>query len=225
MWSSLRPAFVYAALLLVTAGCSGVYYDTLEKFGYAKRDLLLDRVEKTEKAQTAAKEQFASALEHFLAVTKTDAGELQRKYEDLNHELARSEERAKDVRDRIAAVQDVAEALFSEWKKELGQYSNPSLRRESERELEATRRRYDDLMRVMRRAADRMDPVLATFRDQVLFLKHNLNARALASLDTTHRELEADISRLVADMEASIREAQTFIQGLKAPASSNDATR
>lgn len=67
----------------------------------------------------------------------------------------------------------------------------------------------------MRRAASRMEPVLGTFRDQVLYLKHNLNARALSSLDTTHRALEADISRLVSDMENSIREADNFIRDLK----------
>ena len=67
----------------------------------------------------------------------------------------------------------------------------------------------------MKRAADRMDPVLATFRDQVLFLKHNLNARALASLSTTQREIEADVTRLVADMEASIKDAETFIQTMR----------
>ena len=187
----------------------------MEKFGYAKREILVDRVEKAQKAQTVAKEQFASALAHFLAVTKVDAGELQRKYEDLNREFNRSEERAKEVRERIAAVENVAEALFREWKKELSQYSNASLRDESDREFAATRRRYDDLIRVMRRAADRMEPVLATFRDQVLFLKHNLNAQALASLDTTNRTLEGDISRLIADMEASIREAATFVKGLQ----------
>jgi hypothetical protein len=197
------------------AGCSGVYYNTLEKFGYAKRELLVDRVEKTQKAQTAAKEQFASALAHFLAVTKIDGGELQKKYDQLNAEFTRSEERATTVRERIRDVEDVAEALFREWKQELGQYSNATLRRESERQLDATRRRYDDLMRVMQRAADRMDPVLATFRDQVLFLKHNLNARALASLGATNRELETEITKLIADMEASIREAETFIKGLQ----------
>jgi Skp family chaperone for outer membrane proteins len=203
--------------VLLSAGCSSTYYGALEKIGYAKREILVDRVADTQKAQTAAKEQFESALQHFLAVTKADVGELQRKYDELNREFTRSESRAKEVRDRIAAVEDVAEALFSEWKQELKQYSSTSLRAESQRELDATRRRYDDLLRLMRRAADRMEPVLATFRDQVLFLKHNLNARAIASLDTTNRELEADISRLVADMEASIRECQTFIRGLKAP--------
>ncbi len=199
-------------VVLILVGCSSAYYGAMEKIGFAKREILVDRVEKTRDAQNEAKVQFASALDHFLAVTKADGGELQKKYDDLNREFTRSEARAKDVRDRIAAVEDVAEALFREWKQELKQYSNASLRRESERELDLTRRRYDELMRVMRRAADRMDPVLATFRDQVLFLKHNLNARALASLSTTNQELEADISRLVADMETSIREAEDFIK-------------
>ncbi len=202
-------------VLGIFSGCSSVYYDTLEKFGYAKRQLLVERVEKTREAQAEAKEQFASALEKFLAVTKVEGGELQRKYAEMNREFARSETRAEEVHERIAAVGDVADELFREWKQELGQYTNPSLRAESQRQLDATRRRYEDLMRVMRRAAARMEPVLATFRDQVLFLKHNLNARALASLDTTSRTLEADISRLVADMEISIRESEAFIRSLQ----------
>lgn len=213
----MKHTFVWIAfgLALAGAGCSSVYYNTMEKFGYAKRDLLVERVDDTRKAQGAAKEQFANALEQFLAVTKVDGGELQKKYDSLNREFNRSETAAKEVHSRIAAVEDVAEALFREWKQELSQYTNASLKAESQRQLDTTRRRYDDLVRLMRRAADRMDPVLATFRDQVLFLKHNLNARAIASLDTTSRTLEADISRLIADMEASIRESEAFIKSLK----------
>ena len=213
----MKHTFVWVALglALAGAGCSSVYYNAMEKIGYAKRDLLVERVDDTRKAQGAAKEQFASALEHFLAVTKVDGGELQRKYDDLNREYGRSETAAKEVHSRIAAVEDVAEALFREWKQELSQYTNASLRGESQRQLDTTRRRYDDLLRLMRRAADRMDPVLATFKDQVLFLKHNLNARAIASLDSTSRTLEADISRLIADMETSIRESEAFIKSLK----------
>ncbi len=187
----------------------------MEKFGVAKRDILAERVEKTREAQTEAKEQFTDALQRFLAITKADGGDLQRKYEDLTKEFARSETRAKEVNDRIAAVEDVAEVLFREWKEELGKYSNASMRSDSQRQLDITRRRYDALLGLMKRAAERMNPVLATFRDQVLYLKHNLNARALAQLDSTNRTLEADISRLISDMETSIREAENFIRDLK----------
>jgi Skp family chaperone for outer membrane proteins len=215
--NALLPRITLAAvLLLLASGCSSTYYNTLEKFGYAKRDVLVDRVEKAQESQTEAKEQFADALEKFLAVTKTDGGDLQKKYAEMSAEFKRSETRAAEVHERIDAVEDVAEALFVEWKQELRQYSSASLRAESQRQLDLTRRNYDNVLRLMRRAAERMDPVLATFRDQVLFLKHNLNARALASLDSTNRELEADISRLIADMETSIREAETFIKSLQA---------
>lgn len=196
-------------------GCSSTYYNAMEKFGIAKREILVDRVEDTRKAQTEAKQQFASALEHFIAVTKADGGELQKKYDALNREFTQSESRATEVRERIKSVEDVASALFREWRQEIGQYSSSTLRVESQRQLDLTQRRYDELIRLMRRASERMDPVLATFKDQVLFLKHNLNARALSSLDNNRRELESDISRLIADMEISIREAENFIRGFK----------
>lgn len=207
----LAPLFLCGLL----AGCSTAYYNAMEKFGVAKRDILADRVEKTREAQSEAKEQFADALQRFLAVTKADGGDLQRKYEELNREFTRSEDRAKDVRQRIAAVEDVAEALFREWQAELAKYTNASMRSDSQRQLGITRRRYEALIGLMKRAAERMDPVLSTFRDQVLFLKHNLNARALAQLDSTNKTLEADISRLISDMEASIREAENFIRDLR----------
>lgn len=203
------------SLVLLLAGCSSAYYGAMEKMGVAKREILVDRVEKTREAQSEAKLQFANALQQFLAVTKVDGGELQKKYDDLNREFQRSEARAKDVRERIASVQDVAEALFREWKQELAQYASASLKADSERQLETTRRRYDSLILLMRRAADRMDPVLATFRDQVLYLKHNLNARALAQLSNTNRTLQADISTLIRDMETSIKEAESFIKEMK----------
>lgn len=203
------------ALVLLLAGCSSAYYGAMEKVGIAKREILADRVDKSRQAQQQAKEQFADALQRFLAVTKVDAGDLQKKYDAMNSEFQRSEARAKEVRERIAAVEDVAAALFSEWKQELGQYSSAQLRRDSERQLDLTRRSYGSLLTLMKRAADRMDPILATFRDQVLYLKHNLNARAIASLGSTQRTLEADIARLISDMEASIREAENFIKDLK----------
>ena len=202
-------------LALVLAGCSATYYNTMEKLGVAKREILADRVEKTREAQAEAKQQFTDALQRFLAVTKTDGGDLQRKYDELNTEFKRSEGQAKEVRDRIAAVEDVAEELFKEWKQELNQYQDATLRSDSQRQLDTTRRRYDALVGLMRRAAERMEPVLSTFRDQVLFLKHNLNARAITSLESNRRTLEADISRLLADMEASIREAENFIRDLR----------
>jgi hypothetical protein len=202
---------VIVVALILTSGCSTIYYRALEKVGIEKRELLADRVEDTQESQQEAKEQFASALEQLLALTGDTGGDLKLHYDRLADELEESEARAEEVQDRIDGVRSVAEALFNEWQLELDQYTNQSLRNRSESTLRDTRRRYDRLVLLMQRAADRMGPVLNTLRDQVLFLKHNLNAQTVAGLDTTTRELETDISSLIADMERSIAEADAFL--------------
>lgn len=202
-------------LALFLSGCAGAYYSAMEKIGIPKREILVDRVEEAREAQQDAKQQFSSALEQFLAVTKVPATDLQATYERMNAEFKRSEAQAKEVRERIDAIDSVAKALFEEWNVELSQYSNASMRASSERQMKATKDRYAALMRVMHQAADRMTPVLDAFRDQTLYLKHNLNAQAIAALDDTSRDLQRDISRLIADMERSIKEADAFISSMQ----------
>ena len=207
---------ILSCSLLFAAGCSDEYYDSKEKVRVLKRKLLVDQVEAARKSQDEAKVQFTSALKQFLAVSKVPASELQATYEKLNTGFTQSESCAKDVRDRIAAIDDVAQALFEEWNGELTQYTNPALRAQSEGQLAATKNRYATLMRLMKQAAVRMDPVIGAFRDQVLFLKHNLNTQAVAALSGTTRELQEDIARLIADMEKSIKEADAFIDSMQA---------
>ena len=206
------------AAVFMLAGCTSQRIAISEKFGYAKREQLVDRVQDARDGQEKAKQQFESALKEFLAVTgvaSADLKELETRYDTLNREYNRSESRAKDVRDRIKKVDQVAEALFKEWRKELDQYSNDELRRHSERQFEETRRQYDRLLEVMRTAESRMTPVLAAFKDQVLFLKHNLNARAISSLQQNAAQIQSDVGNLVREMEASIAEANAFIEQMQ----------
>lgn len=204
-------ALLAGGTTILSTGCANVYYNALEKIGIAKRELLADRVEKTQEAQQDAKAQFTSALEQLMALTGDTGGDLKKTYDKLADALAASESRAQTVRDRIDGVRSVAEALFAEWQQELSQYTSPTLRQRSADQLAATRKRYDRLVLLMQRAADRMEPVLATMRDQVLFLKHNLNAQAVAGLDSTTRTLQDDVGALIVDMERSIAEADAFL--------------
>lgn len=215
LFRSGLAATVMAVSVLLGACQSSAYYSVMEKMGKPKREILVERVTQTREAQEEAKVQFRSALEQFIAVSKVDLGDLQVKYDKLSTELKDSEAKAKAVHDRIAALDSVATALFAEWKKELGQYTSDALRSQSDAQYRDTFDRYQKLTASMQKAASRMEPVLATFRDQVLFLKHNLNARAVAGLSGTAKDLERDIGRLVADMERSIGEADAFIRSMQ----------
>jgi hypothetical protein len=205
-------ASIIVFFLFAVAGCQSTYYKTMEAFGYHKRDLLVGRVQDARSAQEDAKEQFQSALEKFSAVVELQEGKLQEKYKQLKNEFDKSESRAKAVRDRIADVEKVAKALFKEWESELDQYSSEDLRRSSEEKLKQTRQRYTQLIGAMKRAESKIGPVLNAFRDQVLFLKHNLNAQAIASLRDELVTVEANVTSLIQEMESSIAEADVFIK-------------
>ncbi len=207
----------YLVLLtsLLLAACSTAYYGAMEKVGFHKRDILVHRIEKAREEQDEAKEQFQTALEKFSALTQFHGGDLQDKYEELAAAYEASADKAEAVRKRIADIEDVAEALFEEWQEELAQYHDPSLRAQSARRLAETRRRYQRLIAAMKRAAAKMDPVLAMFHDRVLFLKHNLNARAIASLQGELDRIEDDVATLIKEMERAIAEADSFIRAMR----------
>ena len=205
---------VIAVALIAIAGCQKAYYGTMEKLGYAKREILVDRVEDARDAQTEAKEQFSSALEQFTEVVGFTGGDLEDKYEKLKDQFDDSESKAKAVSKRIDDVESVAKALFNEWEDELEAYTSDELRRASERKLKDTNSKYEKLIAAMKRAESKIDPVLNAFRDQVLFLKHNLNAQAIASLQDEVVSVSADVSSLIKEMEASIAEADEFISNM-----------
>jgi len=218
MFNPFHRRLLLVALLAVPfllSACSSTQFAVMEKFGIHKREILVDRVEDARDSQQQAKEQFANALEEFSAVLNFQGGALEEKYKTLNSVLEESEEHAQKVRDRIDKVEDVAEALFDEWEDELKLYSSDSLRRSSAKKLKETRSHYQNLMTAMQRAEAKIEPVLTPLRDQVLYLKHNLNAQAIASLQSELGRVEGDVSALIREMEAAIREADAFIVRLE----------
>lgn len=193
-------------------GCDTVYYNTLEKAGIHKRDILVDRVEDAQDSQKETQQQFKDALAQFSAIVKTPDTDLKTQYNQLNREYEASEASANRISDHIEQVEDVADDLFDEWADEIRLYTNRDLKQRSEQNLKQTRQRYKRLIAAMREAESNMKPVLDTLRDHVLYLKHNLNAQAISSLRGELTLVQKDVEVLIASMQRSISESDKFIQ-------------
>jgi len=197
---------LYAAVLL--AGCDII---DLSQFWTEPRELLIENVAAARDAQQETVEQFKTTMEEFKSVTDFDGGDLEREFNQLNAAFQKSEDAVKTIHRKINHVESAANALMKQWKEELAQYHDPSLRARSERQLEETKLKAARLIDAMRRAEAKTKPVLDVFRDQVLFLKHDLNMQAISSLDSHTVSIEADVASLIQEMEASIEEANRFI--------------
>jgi len=207
------PFFIL--MIVISSGCSSAYYGAMEKIGIHKRDILVDRVEDARDAQSEAQEQFKSALEQFSSVVQVENSDLKEAYEKLNSEYEESEEAAQNVSDRIDKVESVADALFKEWEEELELYKSAELKNASRKQLRSTKERYNKMLQSMLQAESSMTPVLRSFRDNVLFLKHNLNAQAIGSLRMEFKNLKGEINRLITKMNTAIETSNSFISNLE----------
>ena len=212
--SSLSKLIIIVSLLSLTA-CQSAYYSAWEKLGVEKRDILVDRVEDARDSQTDAQEQFASALEEFTALFNFDGGELESVYDALNSQYLESEAAAKDVSKRIDKVESVAEALFSEWESELELYTNVKLKRDSQNKLRETQTKYQSMLRAMRKVESSIPPVLSVLQNNVLYLKHNLNASAIGALQGEFAVIKSDVDNLIKEMNSAIEQSDTFIAAMK----------
>ena len=211
----LTTALAMLAFSLCFTGCRSAYYAAYEKFGVYKRDLLKKSVVQARDDQKEAQQQFKDALTRLKEITKFEGGELERAYNSLKSEYDDCVSQADTVRKRIRDVETVAGDLFVEWEKEIGEIGTPSLRDSSRQQLTATRQRYDELHSALVSAEQSMTPVLSQFHDYVLYLKHNLNAQAIASLKGETTSIQNDIARLIEQMNRSIARADEFVKTLK----------
>lgn len=191
------------------------YYHSRESLlGHHKRDIVVIQVEQTCNSLINTRNQFEDALQQFKDIVNIRDTSLEQRYQLLQRQYDFCKSKTDDVRHRILAIEEVSGSLFKEWNEELGQYSNRTLRTKSRKQLKASKQQYTRLIKTMRKAESRIHPVLSAFKDQVLFLKHNLNAQAIAALQHEFIEIGIDISQLIEVMEITIKEASQFVSTL-----------
>lgn len=186
------------------------YYQTKESLGQHKRDLIVIRVEEASESLQATKIQFLDALERFKSVVNVESGSLEDKYKLLKQQFDFCSMRSKTVHHKIQVIEEVSHALFKEWETELKEYTNRSLRAQSRQKLKLSRQHYLRLIKAMLKTEQKIQPVLGAFKDQVLFLKHNLNANSMATLQQEFSTICFDISQLIQSMNLSITEANHY---------------
>ena len=211
-----RLSVVVMGILL--SACASVQYAAYEKVGIHKRDLLVDRVEDARDAQDVAKDQTVNAYERLKQLINSPNTDLDANYKKLAAELEAAESARDNIDARLDDVESVAQALFAEWRAELEQYSSEQLKTSSAQKLQLTTERYTRLKASMDAARERIDPVMHVLQDQVLFLKHNLNAQVLNSLQGELGAVETQVDRLIRDMEAAIAEANRFVGEMRSGA-------
>lgn len=203
-------------LLFLFSGCaSSVYYAGMEKAGIHKRDIMVDRVESVQESQKEAQKEFESALEQFGTLVTIKDTNLKKAYERFSDEYEDAKDAASDLSKKIESLEDVSIALFQEWEEELTLYKNQKLKAQSKKKLRDTKSKYSKMLKVMKKSEKSMEPILATFHDNVLILKHSLNAQAIGALEGEFGSLKKEVKSLILQMNTSIKASDNFIKEIR----------
>ena len=201
---------------LLFAGCHSAYYKAMRTLGKEKRDILVSRIKDAKKDQDQTKQKLQTTMESFQALTGFKGGSLEKSYNRLNSDYDSASSQADKLHDKVQSIDQVSNDLFKEWQGEINAMDNGKLKSQDTVMLRNAKARQATYMRAMRRTEDQITPVLKAFHDQVLFLKHNLNARAIGSLKNTSAGLQSDVADLVQSIDASSQEADKLISSLAA---------
>lgn len=210
-------------LFLALAACSSTVektirdtkYSAYELVGVQKRDLFKREVNGVKENQEDTSEAYKDALERLKEVYAFDGGNLEKEYSKLNSAYEDAQKESSGVSSSIKQLETVAQDLFAEWKKEIAEISAPDLKSKSNKALQETQAKYKEFHASLKKSEKSMSPVLKKLKDQVLFLKHNLNAKAIAGLKTESAKIEGDISTLIKEMNTSISQAEAFIKTIE----------
>ena len=204
-------AILLMAAGLFLSGCNSVYYKTMEQFGKEKRHILKSDVKDVRQSQTKAQREFQDALTTVKELYGFSGGDLEQFYKRLKTNYEDCESRANQIEKRINTVEEVAADLFKEWDAEIAQIQNPEMKASSLQSYADSKEQYERLQKVMKDSTKGMYPVLAKLRDTMLYLKHNLNAKAVGVMGGEVDSIEQDVEKLIFDMNASVDEAEVFI--------------
>ncbi|KYG66240.1 hypothetical protein AZI86_04045 [Bdellovibrio bacteriovorus] len=208
----------FAAGSLALMGCQSMIdkakkeakYSAYEMVGVEKRDLFKKEVKKVQSSQEDTSEAFKDALEKLQKIYAFDGGNLERQYKSLNSSYEDAQKEVASVHERVKTLETTAEDLFKEWEGEIQQISAADLRRKSSENLRATRQHYNQFHASLKKSEKSMDPVLQKLKDHVLYMKHNLNAKAIAGLKVESDKIQNDIAALIKNMNDSIAQAESF---------------
>ena len=204
-----------STLTISLSGCSNLYYDLNERAGNPKRNIMQESVKDARNSQLAVKETFKTTLNLLTDIGTIESGDLERAYKQLEKSYQDTDRQAIKLREQIAQIESVSKALFAEWTTDIKTYQNAELQRQSEAQLHDAQTRCSETITIMKKAASKMEPIVISFHDRVLFLKHNLNNSGTIGTQDSVEQLEANVDTLIVAMDESIAQADTLLKNLQ----------
>ncbi len=208
--STVRPFASVLSVWLLAAACAG----TSERSESVEQvDELLTRIERVQAETAVAKDSVHAALSELCTLVSPGfKGDAATEFAKFLAASEASEDQAETLRDITEPMQDAADELFQRWTKDMEAFGNSRMRQRSQTRLDETRTRFQSIIGATQAAQIALDAFHDDMRDHALFLRHDLNSAAVASIRTDVRALNEQIQGLDTRFDATTAAARAYVE-------------
>jgi len=208
--STVRQSVSVLSIALLLAGCAGT---SKRSESVEQVDELLTRIERVQAETAIAKDSVHAALTDLCTLVSPGfKGDAATEFAKFLAASEASEEQAEKLRDITDPMQDSASKLFQRWTKDMEAFGNSRMRQRSQSRLDETRTRFQSIVGATQAAQIALDAFHDDMRDHALFLRHDLNSDAVASIRADVRALNDQIRGLDTRFDATTAAARSYVE-------------
>lgn len=208
--TTVRPFASVLCALALAAGCAG---PSERSESVEQVDELLTRIERVQAETAVAKDAVHAALDELCRIVSPGfQGDAAAEFAKFIAASERSEEQGETLRDVTEPMQEAASDVFQRWTKDMEAFGNSRLRQRSQTRLDETRTRFQGIVGATQAAQISLDAFHDDMRDLALFLRHDLNSAAVASIRTDVRALNEQIRDVDTRFDATVAAARAYVE-------------
>jgi DNA polymerase III delta prime subunit len=131
----------------------------------ASQELLARSIQDARLETTRTSEQLAATLEALTALTKQKTGDLRPAYNTYCAEVAKTQSAAAWTKTRVQWMASDGRKYFQDWQTTVSGIANESLRKKSQKRLDAVQKSYGKVETSLKLAAEKFNPFLSDLVD------------------------------------------------------------
>jgi len=151
----------------------------------ASQEQLAASMKQTRLEAGRTRDQLATTLAALTTLTKQDKGDLRPAYDAFTAEVPKTKEAADWTRTRVAWMQGDGLKYFEDWQMTVSSINNESLKKKSQKRLDAVKKSYAKVTDEFKQAAEKFKPLLADLSDIQKVLSTDLTAKGVKGLRST----------------------------------------
>jgi hypothetical protein len=164
------------------------------------------------------RDQLATTLTALTTLTKQEKGDLRPAYEAFTTELPKIEAAAAATRARVAWMQGDGMKYFEDWQQTINSINNESLRKKSQKRLDAVKKSYAKVIAEFKEAAEKFKPFLADLGDIQKVLSTDLTASGVKGLRSTVSSANSNYKNLNRKINGALEEMKEMEKALSTEA-------